>query len=40
MIKYDTLKENGVSVQASVLGIELPVSSVCEAGWSRKMVWG
>jgi hypothetical protein len=30
----------GVSGQASVLGRELPLSSVCEAGWARKMVWG
>lgn len=34
------LCQRGVSGQASVLGIEIPVSSVCEAGWARKMVWG
>ena len=34
------LCQRGVSGQASVLGTELPVSSVCGAGWARKMVWG
>lgn len=34
------LCQHGMNGQASVLAIQLPVSSVCEAGWARKMVWG
>jgi hypothetical protein len=37
---YTFVCQRGVSGQASVLDIEPPVSSVYEAGWARKMVWG